>query len=576
MDFPEHFDAVVVGSVMAYRLAEAGMSVCLLERGKRYPPGSFARSPRQMAANFWDPGDGKHGLFQVWSFEGIDGVVASGLGGGSLIYANVLIRKDENWFVRRRPDGGYDPWPITRAELDPHYARVEHMLEAQPYPFDRHPYSETPKTVAFKEAAVRAGLDWSLPNLGVTFGSPADNPTLGEPIRDANGCTTDNLHRRTRSTCRLCGECDIGCNYGSKNTLDYNYLSEADKLGAELRDRCEVHTIAPRPGGGFTVEYVEHGLADTGTPADGRRPPRIEITSDRLVLAAGTFGTTYLLLKNRAGFPGLSPRLGQYFSGNGDFLGLAHNAHAADGGRASIRDLAPSHGSVITSTVRVADALDTGDGRGDGPGYYIQDGGYPGFVDWLAESTASVELARRAVRFLGSRIMSRMTRRRDTELDAKIEGLIGDAHRSSSMLPLLGMGLDIPGGLMSLDDDKKYLELKTSADDSLELVTRVIKTMRAIASELGADFDVNPLWHLHRRLITVHPVGGCSMGHGIEDGVVDRHGQVFGYPGLVIADGSVMPGPVGPNPSLTIAALSDRFAEHQIAAATWTGRSVGP
>jgi cholesterol oxidase len=36
---------------------------------------------------------------------------------------------------------------------------------------------------------------------------------------------------------------------------------------------------------------------------------------------------------------------------------------------------------------------------------------------------------------------------------------------------------------------------------------------------------------------------------------------VFGHPGLYVADGSVMPGPVGPNPSLTIAALADRFAE---------------
>jgi cholesterol oxidase len=575
MDNPEHFDAVVVGSgfggsVMAYRLAEAGKRVCLLERGKRYPPGSFARSPREMSDNFWDPGDGRHGLFQVWSFEGIDSIVASGLGGGSLIYANVLIRKDENWFVRRRPDGGYDPWPVTRAELDPHYARVEQMLAAQPYPFDEPPYRDTPKTLAFKEAAERAGLHWSLPNLAITFGSPADNPIPGEPIRDADGGTTDNLHHRARSTCRLCGECDIGCNYGSKNTLDYNYLSEANKLGAELRDGCEVRTVAPRTGGGFTVEYVEHDVDDTGRGADRTAPHRVEITSDRLILAAGTFGTTYLLLKNRDHFPRLSWRLGHYFSGNGDFLGLAHNAHTITDGQVSIRDLAPSHGSVITSMVRVADALDTGPDQGDGPGYYIQDGGYPGFVDWLVESTASVELAERALRFMGSRIMDRITRRPDTELDTTIEGLIGDAHRSSSLLPLLGMGLDRPGGLLSLDAGGKNLELKTSAHDSIELVTRVIKTMRAIASELGADFDVNPLWHLHHRLVTVHPVGGCSMGHDSQDGVVNSYGEAFGYPGLVIADGSVMPGPVGPNPSLTIAALSDRFADHQLAT-PWTG-----
>jgi cholesterol oxidase len=62
-------------------------------------------------------------------------------------------------------------------------------------------------------------------------------------------------------------------------------------------------------------------------------------------------------------------------------------------------------------------------------------------------------------------------------------------------------------------------------------------------------------------VITVHPLGGCPMGRRPAEGVVDSHGEVFGCPGLHIADGSVMPGPVGANPALTIAALADRFAD---------------
>ena len=54
------------------------------------------------------------------------------------------------------------------------------------------------------------------------------------------------------------------------------------------------------------------------------------------------------------------------------------------------------------------------------------------------------------------------------------------------------------------------------------------------------------------------------MGRDEREGVVDSYGQVFGYPGFVIADGSVMPGPVGPNPSNTIAALAHRFSEDMI------------
>ena len=106
----DHFDAVVVGSgfggsVMAYRLAEAGLRVCLLERGKHYPPNSFARTPRAMRENFWDPSNGLYGMFNVWSFKGSGALVSSGLGGGSLVYANILIRKDEKWFVDEQPGG---------------------------------------------------------------------------------------------------------------------------------------------------------------------------------------------------------------------------------------------------------------------------------------------------------------------------------------------------------------------------------------------------------------------------------------------------------------------------------------
>ena len=54
--------------------------------------------------------------------------------------------------------------------------------------------------------------------------------------------------------------------------------------------------------------------------------------------------------------------------------------------------------------------------------------------------------------------------------------------------------------------------------------------------------------------------------------MVDSYGEGFGYPGLYVADGSVMPGPVGANPSLTIAAVADRFADHIIQR---SGRGAG-
>jgi cholesterol oxidase len=52
------------------------------------------------------------------------------------------------------------------------------------------------------------------------------------------------------------------------------------------------------------------------------------------------------------------------------------------------------------------------------------------------------------------------------------------------------------------------------------------------------------------------------MGRHVHEGVVDTHGESFGHPGLFVIDGASVPGPVGPNPSLTIAAIADRASEH--------------
>src|SRR5262245_17062403 len=71
-----HYDAIVIGSgfggsVMTLRLAAAGRRVLLLERGRRYPPGSFPRSPYRMGRALWDPSKGLYGMFSVWSFDRI-------------------------------------------------------------------------------------------------------------------------------------------------------------------------------------------------------------------------------------------------------------------------------------------------------------------------------------------------------------------------------------------------------------------------------------------------------------------------------------------------------------------------
>jgi cholesterol oxidase len=550
----ERVDVVVVGSgfggsVTAYRMAEAGRSVVVLERGRAYPPGSFPRTPKGISQNFWDPAKGRHGLFQMWSFEGLDGLVSSGLGGGSLIYANVLLRKDEKWFVHEQPlpNGGYEHWPIARADLEEHYDAVEQMIGATTYP-----YPDTPKTAAMREAAEHGGLDLLMPPLAISFSRrPGEAPVrMGEIAEPDYG----NIHGLPRATCVGCGECDLGCNYGAKNTLDHTYLSAAAHRGADIRVRHEVKGFRPLggdEGGGYEVTYVVHTGADGEPVLD---PVVQTIRCERLVLAAGTFGSSYLLLRNRAALPRLSAALGTRFTGNGDLLGFVMNAAREGLGR----DLAANNGPVITSAIRVGDEVD-GTGTGEGRGHYIQDAGYPAFGAWLAETSRGLGTMSRAVTFAVERAIDDLRDDAESSVGGDLATLLGDGRLTSTSLPLLGMGRDIPDGVFRID--KGRLEVDWTTETSLAYFDGVRATMRTIAGEMGGAYFDNPLWWA-KRVITVHPLGGAPMGRHAQEGVCDEWGEVFGHPGLYVLDGALLPGPVGANPSLTIAAVADRASTH--------------
>ena len=157
---PEECCAVVVGSgfggsVTAFRLAQKGWSVLVLERGRPWPPGSFPRTPPAMGHALWDPPQ-RFGMFDVWSFTGINAVAASGLGGGSLIYANVLMpAAPASAFFHE--DG--TPWPVGRVELEERYVGVGDVLNPVPYPEEHR--STTPKTQAMAAAAEAIGRSGS-------------------------------------------------------------------------------------------------------------------------------------------------------------------------------------------------------------------------------------------------------------------------------------------------------------------------------------------------------------------------------------------------------------------------------
>lgn len=532
------FKAVIVGSgfggsVMAYRLAEAGLDVCLLERGKKWPPGSFPRTPYEFSRALWDPDEGLYGLYDVWSFSGLGALVASGLGGGSLIYANVLLEKDEEWFTHDPGDG--NAWPIQYADLEEHYEAVSEILAPVPYP--QHLHALTPKTRAFRAAAADRGLSPFSPPLAVTFAGAGEE--IGRPFGDP----AENIHCAQRYTCRLVGECDAGCNFGSKNSLDFTYLSLAKRCGADIRCCHEVKAFERRADGRYRIEVVDHSAAAHGDELEATSR-RYAIVAERLILSAGALGTPYLLLANRIALPHLSRRLGTRFTGNGDLLTFAARCRQI---------LEPARGPVITSAVRIPDVL----GRRP-PGHFVQDGGYPAVCAAIAEMLAVPRIAWAERRVALTLLRRWLTGNRERNLSYELSQLLGDGRLSASTLPLLGMGREPAQGRMRLVDGK--LDVEWSFRRARPYFAGVRNTMRALAEALGGRLESNFLWRLSA-VITVHPVGGCPLGWTAAEGVVHPEtGEVHNYKRLHVADGSVMPGPVGANPSLTIAALADRFA----------------
>lgn len=532
----ECFDVVVIGSgfggaVVACRAAKADRSVLVLERGKLYRPGNFPRSPLAMSTNVWDPSEGLFGLFQLWSFRRLDAVVASGVGGGSLIYANVMLPMPEPWFGARAGD-----WPLDYADIAKHYDTVAIMMAAQSLPPEMR--KRVPRLPAFEDAVRRAGMDPQQARLAVTFARDGQDP--GDPI----GTTEANLHGFPRRTCRLCGECDLGCNDGAKNTLDFTYLSQAAGSGAEVRQLHEVKRITALGAGEhpYELDYVVHTPPNPAWEVV-RRPPDEQpeyhtVRAKRVAVAAGALGSTRLLLANRAGLPCLSGQLGTRFSGNGDAIGFL------TGGPDAV--LESAQGAVITAYA-----------QHDDPPFFIEDGGYPATLSWLGEAF-SPALYGRGAKLLLARWWQRLRRHTDSNISANIAKALGSARLSRSTLPLLAMGLDPASGTMRLTDGR--LDLDWPVKDSKAFLDRIWPTMAEIARCSDSRFLRGPS-ALLSRAVTAHPLGGCPMGKNPACGVVDKYGEAYGHPGLFVVDGSVLPAPVGANPSMTIAALAERFTD---------------
>jgi cholesterol oxidase len=488
-DGVERRQVVVVGSgfggaVTACRLAQAECDVLVLERGRWYH-GDFPRD----AGDDWFWGS-RGGPFDVRRLGDVNVVTAAGVGGGSLLYSNVHLRMPADGFERRWPTG----W--SRETLDPYYDLVASMLnlrradedEAQEY------WLLPERSGLLRDAATTrgAGADVSCPPLAVDFGDPR--------VRRINCFGAE------QTGCRHCGKCSVGCNFGAKNSLDKNYLPFAVRHGAVVRDRCEVVALAREPDGGYRVTYrdrVTHREA--------------VVVADVLVLAAGSIGTTELLIEHRDQLGELSPRLGEHYSANGDYVTAAVGIE---------KEWKPTRGPAITTSV-LSDDGETW--------FLVQDGGFPAVA-----------------------VLDPETGVRPDEHDPAVRA------RDLTIAPdhvaiLLAMGRDSATGRIRLGR-RDALRIDWPSRENAGLYEAERDYLGDIGYALEEVGGVDP-GLLTDMPVSVHSLGGAVMADDPDHGVVDGRGEVFGAPGLYVMDGAAIPTATGTNPSHTIAAAAERKAE---------------
>ena len=495
------------GSVMVHRLAQAEGSVCVLERGRRYRRSDFASTPREIT--FWNAGQG---LIDFHASPGMDIVSAAGVGGGSLIYANVHIQPEEESF---------QGWPgnLSLGKLQPCYSKVHDMLKVTPFPGA----SEVTKNSVLTDAAKKLGRPAGSPDLAVYFGQS------GKEVEDPYG-----RGGPTQRGCTFCGRCVTGCPYHSKNTLDLNYLYFAEhQHGAEIYPLHEALRITPAEDGpGYTVWFRDHETGEEGS-----------VTGERVALAAGSLGSTALLLRSRQHLPDLSPTLGNRFSPNGDFLAAAIFTDAPAN---------PTVGTTITTMV---------DYR-DGPNLIIEEGGFPEMMAWYARSFyPNPGSIRRLMRVAYLRFIRRLWSREPVNSDKLLRMLFhGTEIPAAQMLPFLCIGNDAADGKINLDETGRVV-VHWKNRKSKHLWKAMERETKRLAKAMGAIRVLNPTWSLGDKLITVHPLGGCAMGDSVSEGVAAPNGEVFNYPNLFVVDGAVIPKALGVNPAMTIAAVAEHIAD---------------
>ncbi|MBI2603564.1 MAG: GMC family oxidoreductase [Deltaproteobacteria bacterium] len=517
----EIFDVVVIGSgfggsVSAMRLAQKGYKVAILEMGKRYRPKDFPKTNWNVKKYFWFPLLRCFGFQKITLLKKIMVLHGVGVGGGSLVYAATLPRPLSKCFESKAWPGSIN-W---REELVRWYETAETMLGVAKNP----KMFEGEKVLADLGQELGCDETYGPTDVGIYFEKPGE--TVSDPYFGGDG--------PDRTGCIHCGACMIGCPHGSKNTLDFNYLYFAEKWGAQVFPETKATVITP------PKHENEPYVIATVSSTKWFRKKGPSFKARKVILAAGVLGTVELLLKNRDIYktlPNLSPQLGKTVRTNGECLlgatslesthnlsqGIAIGASINAGEEIKIEQVRYPKGS---SAMRLLAVPLTGKGN-----FLVRP------LKLLANIVLHLPTLLRLLTvwdWASRTVILLVMQTSDTELNLTLSRSLFSGFRK--VLSGFSVGNAVPTFMPLAQRAAKF----------------VAKRINGIAQNAISEVLLDtPL--------TAHILGGAVLADSPEEGVVDTHHQVFGYKGLYICDGSVVPANLGANPSLTITALAERF-----------------
>jgi cholesterol oxidase len=529
------YDVVVVGSgfggsVTALRLTEKGYRVGVLEAGRRFTRDTLPKNSWDIRNYLWAPRLGMYGIQRIHLLGNVMVLAGAGVGGGSLNYANTLYVPPKPFFE----DPQWKDITDWEEELKPYYDQARRMLGVRLNP------TMTPSDVHLKAAAERMGVGdtFHMAPVGVFFGDgqDADGSVGAKPGEEVADPYFGGVGP-SRKACTECGECMTGCRHGAKNTLNENYLHLAEKAGAVVHPMTTVVSVTDDSRGGYAVRTL---------PTDNRRKGRGRtFTARRVVLAAGTYGTQTLLHRMRAGgqLPYLSKRLGEL---------TRTNSEALVGAQTDDRRYRKAHGTPradFTQGVAITSSIHPDENTHIEPVRYGKGSNAMGGMSILqvpyAEGSSRVagwlvNAARHPLLTLRS-----LSNRRWSE--HTIIGLVMQSLDNSLTTYLKPKGAG--KGLLTARQGHGAPNPK-----QIEAASRAASVL---AEEING-FPGSNVGELMGTPLTAHFLGGCPIGAGAEEGVIDPYHRLYGHPGISVVDGAAVSANLGVNPSLTITAQAER------------------